>query len=391
VVGQAQAALHAEARPGEFVRLRVRDSGHGIPADVLPRIFEPFFTTKEVGKGTGLGLAVVYGVVRQHQGWLECSSAVGSGTCFDVYLPRAGAAPAEPAPAAAPAVAGGGETVLLADDEEAIRALGAAILRRYGYEVLLAEDGQQAVDTYEREKHRIGLVVLDLSMPRLSGRDALRRLLQLDPGARVLLASGHPAEELKEPGTEGALGFLTKPYSDRDLAAAVRTALDRGAPEGAPTGAPGSPAGPAPGPALASGAGTHEEAGPGPGSACRAGLTKAEAERLLDWLEANGYQGRELRHEEGGTFEVRWRDEEGLRGGAPVRCRRSQRLPCPHCGSTRRPYMARERTALSWVLLALGLLVWPLLPVGLLLRRDVWRCWDCHRVLGRGRRATLGS
>jgi hypothetical protein len=132
------------------------------------------------------------------------------------------------------------------------------------------------------------------------------------------------------------------------------------------------------------------QAGPGPASACRSGLTKAEAERLLDWLEANGYQGRELRHEEGGTFEVRWRDEEGLPRGAVARCRRLHRLPCPYCGSTRRPYLAREMTALSRALVALGVLVWPLLPVGLLLRRDVWRCWDCRRVLGRGRRATLG-
>jgi CheY-like chemotaxis protein len=234
VVGEGQARSHAEARPGEFVRLRVRDTGRGIPPDVLPHIFEPFFTTKEAGKGTGLGLAVVFGIVRQHQGWIECSSAVDRGTCFDIYLPRQGGA-ATAAVAAPPLLAlRGSETILLADDDAALRSLGRAVLSRYGYEVLLAEDGEQAVAIYQREKGRIALVILDLTMPRLSGRDTLRRLLQVNPQVRVLLANGDPAEQGAESGAEGVVGFLPKPYGERDLATTVRRALDAGSPGSKP-------------------------------------------------------------------------------------------------------------------------------------------------------------
>ncbi len=200
---------------GELVRLRVQDSGRGIAPDVLPHIFEPFFTTKGLGKGSGLGLASVYGIVQAHQGRVECSSVVDQGTCFDVYLPR--------------------------------------------------------------------------SPWQVSAR-------------------------------------------------------------------------------------TVQE--------CRSGLTKAEAEAMLDLLEAHGYQDRELEIVEGEGFTVRWRVIDGSR---PRRCRRRHREPCPGCGSTHRPFMKRELLPLSWVLIACGVLLWPLLLVGLLLRREVWRCCDCRRVLGRGR------
>jgi hypothetical protein len=118
----------------------------------------------------------------------------------------------------------------------------------------------------------------------------------------------------------------------------------------------------------------------------RSGLTKTEAEEVLDWLEANGFQKQELRYEGEKGFTVRW---ESRWSADQRRCRRRPQ-PCPHCGSTRRPYMRREMVTLSWVLLGVGLLVWPLLVLGLLLRQDVWRCWDCGGVLGRGRRVTLG-
>ena len=222
-----QALAHADARPGEFVRLRVRDSGVGIPPEVLPRLFEPFFTTKDPGQGTGLGLAVVAGIVRQHQGWVECSGAVNQGTCFDIYLPRDRGNTGVPAPAVPAPVPGGRETLLLVEDEHLLRELARTILEGYGYEVLVAEDGRQAVDTYRREQHRIALVILDLTMPGLSGRDTLGRLLQVNPQARVLLTTGFAAEAAAEPVPEGALGVLPKPYRERDLAAAVRAALDR--------------------------------------------------------------------------------------------------------------------------------------------------------------------
>jgi signal transduction histidine kinase/CheY-like chemotaxis protein len=394
VVGEAQARLSKDSRPGEFARLRVCDTGHGIPAEVLLRIFEPYFTTKEAGKGTGLGLATVYSIVQQHQGWIACSSEAGRGACFDVYLPRSNGGPAVTGAAPPLAAPLGSETILLADDDETLRSLGRAILSRYGYEVLLAEDGQQAVDVYRREKDRIALVILDLTMPRLSGRDALRQILAVSPRARVLLASGYIGEEGIDPGMEGALGLLTKPYTERDLAITVRRALDEGGPGGTPPPpeprGPTSPTAPEPaqgGPSQAAGPEKGGEGGPSVWSS-RSGLPKAQAEQLLAWLEAKGYQPRELTYEEGSGYTVRWQDEDLAARGR--RCRRRFRQPCPECGSTRRPYMRREMAMLSWVLVACGVLIWPLLVVGLLLRVDVWRCWDCQHVLGQGRRLTLG-
>ncbi len=139
-----------EARAGSFVRLRAADTGSGIAPENLPRIFDPFFTTKQPGKGTGLGLAMVFGIVKQHEGWVECRSEPGRGACFDVYLPALpGTAAAAPAVAPSAALtAGRGEVVLLADDNELLRSLGATILRHHGYRVLLAEDGQEAVEAY---------------------------------------------------------------------------------------------------------------------------------------------------------------------------------------------------------------------------------------------------
>jgi PAS domain S-box-containing protein len=220
----ARAALGA--RPGTFVRLRVSDTGCGIPPEVRDRIFEPFFTTKGPGKGTGLGLAMVFGIVQQHGGWVECASEVGRGTRFDVYLPRAAAADEAPAAPARPPAAGR-ERVLLVDDEEMLRKIGGAILRRFGYQVLLAEDGQHAVEVYREHRDHIDLVILDLMMPRLSGRDAFRQMLALNPGVRVLFSSGYSGDHLAEGDQERAMGFVHKPYRPDDLARAVREALDR--------------------------------------------------------------------------------------------------------------------------------------------------------------------
>jgi PAS domain S-box-containing protein len=216
-----------EARAGEFVRLRVRDSGCGIPESVRARIFEPFFTTKQPGKGTGLGLAMVYGIVQQHQGWIDCRSEVGKGTTFDIYIPRCQTENSRSAAAAPAPTRRGSETLLLVDDEAVIRNVGRAILQRQGYEVLLAEDGLEAIEVYRREHGRIALVILDLTMPRLSGLDTLRQLVQFDPEAAILLSSGYSVEQMPEVGKEGVLGFVNKPYRPQDLTDAVRGALDR--------------------------------------------------------------------------------------------------------------------------------------------------------------------
>ncbi len=226
VVEEDRAGRQLGARPGPFVRLRVSDSGCGMTAEVRERIFEPFFTTKGPGQGTGLGLAMVFGIVQQHGGWVECDSEPGRGTCFDVYLPRTAGAAEAPAPAAAPAPRGS-ETVLLVDDEDMIRRVGSTILGRYGYKVLLAEDGEHALEVYREHGAHIDLVIMDQMMPRLSGRDAFRRLLAVNPRARVLFSSGYSGEHLSDDDRRRSAGFINKPYRPEDLARTVRAALDR--------------------------------------------------------------------------------------------------------------------------------------------------------------------
>lgn len=227
VIDEEAARPLLESRAGEFVRIRVRDTGHGIPSDVLPRIFEPFFTTKAPGKGTGLGLAMVFGIVKQHQGWISCQSQPGKGTCFEIFLPRfEPAAHAETTRLVTRSPNHGRETILLVDDEPMIRNLGRAILQGYGYQVLLAEDGRDAIRRYESAREQIDLVILDLTMPHLSGRDAFQRLRQINPEVPVIFASGYSAEQVSEEDHEQILGFVGKPYRPEDLARVVRTALD---------------------------------------------------------------------------------------------------------------------------------------------------------------------
>jgi CheY-like chemotaxis protein len=220
-------AWRGGAAPGQYVRLAVRDSGVGMDSATLARVFEPFFTTKGPGEGTGLGLAMVYGIVRQHGGFIEVQSEPGRGTTFEVYLPRAGSAEVRSAATVTVRPRSGTETVLLADDEPMVRNLARAILEGYGYRVLLAGDGREAVDLYARERAGIDLVVLDLTMPQMSGTDAARELLQLNPRVRVLLSSGYAGDHLSMDAVAGVYGFVAKPYRPDDLAAAVRAALDQ--------------------------------------------------------------------------------------------------------------------------------------------------------------------
>jgi PAS domain S-box-containing protein len=232
-VTAVDAARWPDGRPGAFVRLGVLDSGTGMADAVKERVFEPFFTTKGPGKGTGLGLPMVQGIVKQHHGWVDLATTPGAGTRIDLYLPVAPtAAPARadtPPPRAIPAdlldtpSPPGGRTILLVDDEPMIRHLGRVVLERAGYAVLTAEDGLDAVEVFAREHDRIALVVLDATMPRLSGPDAFRRMTELDPAARVLFSTGYSAEDLS--GVEGSLGLLTKPYRPEGLLTAVRDAL----------------------------------------------------------------------------------------------------------------------------------------------------------------------
>ena len=181
-----------------------------------------------MGKGTGLGLAIVFGILKQHEGWIEASSTLGVGTCFELYLPRLSESRAAPGSGGSPApLQGGAETILVVDDEAMFRDQCSVFLRHRGYRVLLAADGQEAERIYARAAPRVDLVLLDCVMPRLSGRETFERLQAVDPNVRVLFCSGYAAEHvIDEFHAKGVLGFIAKPYRADELTRAVRAALD---------------------------------------------------------------------------------------------------------------------------------------------------------------------
>jgi CheY-like chemotaxis protein len=211
------------------VCLSVIDTGCGIPPENLRRIFEPFFTTKEVGKGTGLGLATVYGIVKQHQGWIEVESKPGKGTAFQVFLPRnVGAAePADEQPAKQ-AVRGGTETLLVVEDEAAVRELVCNLLSGHGYQILQAESGGQALQIWQDSKDRIDLLLTDLVMPdQMNGRELAEKLWAERPRLKVIFTSGYSADVVgKDFVLHRGLNYLQKPYHPHKLALAVRECLD---------------------------------------------------------------------------------------------------------------------------------------------------------------------
>ncbi|MEW6367596.1 MAG: PAS domain S-box protein [Acidobacteriota bacterium] len=217
------------ARPGQFVRLTVADTGGGIAPEILPFVFEPFFTTKDVGKGTGLGLATAYSVVLQHQGWIELESAVGKGTAFRIYLPAFEQAAEEAKTAAAESAPGGGpEVILVVEDEDMVRRLTCTSLRRLGYEVLEACDAADATRVWEECQERIELLLTDMVMPGgVTGRELAERLQQAKPGLRVLFTSGYSPGASYGIDLEPGVNFLPKPFDRNRLARIVRDCLDR--------------------------------------------------------------------------------------------------------------------------------------------------------------------
>jgi PAS domain S-box-containing protein len=216
---------HAGTTPGEYVVLSVADTGAGMDDDTLRKVFEPFFTTKPVGVGTGLGMAMVYGLVKQHNGYVDVASRPGEGTAVRVYLPRAGETAAAPAEAPAPVTGGSGETILLVEDEPALRRAATRVLTRAGYTVLVAADGREALDLLERDG-RADLVITDVVMPRLGGNELIRELRQRGRHMRVLFTSGYPGRGESPEALEPGFPFLTKPWTIPELLGAVRAVLD---------------------------------------------------------------------------------------------------------------------------------------------------------------------
>ncbi len=212
--------------PGPYIEISVSDTGTGMTKEIIQHVFEPFFTTKGVGKGTGLGLAAVYGTVTDHHGSISVFSEPGSGTIFKLYLPLSNDKKA--AEACVEELIPGSGGILLVDDEEILRDVGKALLEGLGYRVYLAEDGEHALETYAREKENISLVILDMLMPKMGGKETLLRLIESYPDIRVLILSGFNQEgtidDLKK---IGAVGFLQKPYLCMELCKAVSEALSR--------------------------------------------------------------------------------------------------------------------------------------------------------------------
>jgi PAS domain S-box-containing protein len=213
-----------DARPGEFVCLTIQDSGMGIPKDVVDQIFEPFFSTKGPGKGTGLGLSVVYGVVRQHDGWISVYTEPGEGTVFRVYMPASLAdgvpEPESDVPEQRPR--GSGQRILLVEDEEAVRTFATRALRENGYVVCEAASADEALDIFDREAGQFDVVFSDVVLPGLSGIRLVDRLLELRPNLEVLLSSGYTDQKSQWPVIrEKGFRFLQKPYSLPDLLGAI--------------------------------------------------------------------------------------------------------------------------------------------------------------------------
>jgi PAS domain S-box-containing protein len=220
---------HSESRAEDFICLNVTDTGSGIDPDTLRRIFEPFFTTKEVGKGTGLGLATVYGIVNQHQGWIEVDSELGKGSSFRVFLPMAKeATAADEEKAHRPDARGGDETILVVEDEVAVRELVCSVLNGHGYQILQAETGVKALELWEHNKKKIDLLLTDLVMPdRVNGRELAEKLRADKPSLKVIFTSGYSADVVgKDFVPQRGLHYLQKPYDPKKLALTVRDCLD---------------------------------------------------------------------------------------------------------------------------------------------------------------------
>lgn len=219
-------------RPGKYAVVSVADNGSGIDAETQKHIFEPFFTTKDT-VGTGLGLASSFGVIKQHNGWIDFSSQPGSGSIFRIYLPIIDKeiTPLTTLPPSQMNLSGK-ETILLVDDEELILNLATEILEEQGYSVLTAMDGQECLNLYQKEKDRIDAIVLDLSMPRLSGNEVMKQIFSDNPHFKIIVSSGHAngfdSDALIE---QGASGVISKPYKPHEFIQKIREVLDRGKPE----------------------------------------------------------------------------------------------------------------------------------------------------------------
>ena len=213
--------------PGRYVKISVTDTGVGMDKATRERIFEPFFTTKEMGRGTGLGLASAYGIIKNHGGFINVYSEKGHGTTFNIYLPISEKEVIEEKKSTVDTLTGS-ETVLFVDDEDMIIEIVEELFEQLGYKVLTARSGKEAIETYKKNKERIDIVLLDMIMPDMSGSDTYDRMKDINPKIKVLLSSGYSingqATEIMDRGCDG---FIQKPFKMKELSQKLREILDK--------------------------------------------------------------------------------------------------------------------------------------------------------------------
>jgi CheY-like chemotaxis protein len=229
VLDEHYAAMNPEAKAGRYVQINVTDSGTGMTQKMLDKIFEPFFTTKDVGKGTGLGLSTVMAIAKSHKGFVNVDSEPGKGTTFRVFLPalKMSARLVKPTSAKAGLPRGNGETILVVDDEASIRSVTESTLNTFGYQVLTAANGDEAITIYAGHKNKIAVVLTDMAMPVMNGAVVVQALKKINPKVKILVASGRHAKSSLTPASQTKVkGFLRKPYTAETLLKTLRATLD---------------------------------------------------------------------------------------------------------------------------------------------------------------------
>lgn len=220
------AAIHPDAMPGRYILMTLTDAGHGMDETTRQQIFEPFFTTKEVGKGTGLGLATVYGIIRQNGGWIDVWSEVGVGTSFKLFLPRIDACPPPERNGISVPTKGGVETILVVEDQQAVRSFIKAALKQYGYHVIEASGGEEAIAVVKQHSGPIHLLLADVVLPGMNGKELSDKLRALRPKLKVLFTSGYTSDVIAHRGVlDYGVAYIPKPFNPDKLAAKVREVL----------------------------------------------------------------------------------------------------------------------------------------------------------------------
>lgn len=216
-------------RPGRYALLTYSDDGEGMDAGIARHIFEPFYTTKELGKGTGLGLSIVYRIIKKHKGYINCHSSADRGTTFQIYLPLLDSVPAEAEEKNQEMVGNvrGGDYILLAEDDETTRVLGREVLEEFGYSVVEAVDGEEALEKFREQSGKVTLVILDVIMPKMNGREVFGAMRRIDPNIRVLYCSGYARDVVvSQGGLEEGMSYLPKPFTPKELLLKIREVLD---------------------------------------------------------------------------------------------------------------------------------------------------------------------